>query len=193
MIERDLFSRSEKARKVKQFSLCTWRWMGKEVQWNERFFGTILLPLLRWPMLDPSVQNCVSALLSWHYDFSDFSEKCGRFSKPFFFLQNPGAPPKNTKMRMGAAEEINLAIFWDPDFELHVQFQDWKHENPFSPQFWAILHSAQKMPAAHPIEPRRRCQRWKIQNLFSSASFWAWCPKTMSSISRTNWCTAEPH
>ena len=41
--------------------------------------------------------------------FSVVPAKFDRFSKARF-LPNPGAPPKNTTMRMGAAQEINFGL-----------------------------------------------------------------------------------
>ena len=37
--------------------MSSWRWMGREVQCNEKYFGTILQPTLRWPISGPSVQK----------------------------------------------------------------------------------------------------------------------------------------
>ena len=159
MIQRDLLSRSEKTRKIKQFSLCTWRWMGKEVQWNEKYFGTMLLPLLRWPISDPPVQKLRFRPRHFGTAFAVvFSEIRSILKNPF--LQNPGAPPKNTKMRMGAAQEINLWPFWRPWFWVSCgNFKIGKMQKPHFPCSSGHFRTPLKMPASHPLEPRRRCHR----------------------------------
>ena len=113
--------------------------MGNTVQWNEKYFGTILLPLPSWPILGLAVQNCDFGLANLALRFPWFQ----RNSVDFVILQNPGAPPKNTKMRMGAAQEIKFGLFLKTLIRASCG-----HENignmktPFSPQFWAFLRSA---------------------------------------------------
>ena len=85
------------------------------MQRNEKSIGTILLPLLRWPISDPLVQKLRFRPRHFGTTFPVVSAKFGQFPKAFFFLRNPGAPPKNPKtrmaLRMGAAEEIEFGQF----------------------------------------------------------------------------------
>ena len=46
MIARDLLSRRETARNIKQLSLSSWRWMGKEGECSDKYIGTVSL---LWP------------------------------------------------------------------------------------------------------------------------------------------------
>ena len=106
-------------------------------------FGTILLPLLRWPISDPRAKP---AFRPRHFctTFAMVQRNSvdNHFQNPAFSL-NPGAPHNNTKMRMGAAQEINFGHFWRPWFwALCGHFRIGNMKTPCSPQFWAFLHSA---------------------------------------------------
>ena len=87
--------------KVEQLSLCTWGWMGKVVQWNEKYFGTILLPTLRWPISGPSVQKLRFRPRHFGATFTVISTKIGRFEKKKLFGKNAGAPKKHQNVLAG--------------------------------------------------------------------------------------------
>ena len=82
---------------------------------KKKYFGTMLLPLLTWPISDPTVQKWFLLPRPFGTTFTVVAAKICRFSKTRLW-SNPGAPPKNTKMRMGAPPEINFAIFLGPWF-----------------------------------------------------------------------------
>ena len=92
----------------------------------------------------PSRAKIASAALTvWNYFYSGFI-KIGRLKKKNLFFVKSGRNTKNSKMRMGAAQEI-LPFFDGPGFGAscgHVEIGNMK--TPFSPQFWWFLHSAKK-------------------------------------------------
>ena len=75
----------------------------------------MLLPLLTWLVPDPNAPKWVFEPRQFGTTFSVVSAKICRFSKTRFW-RNPGAPPKNTKMRRGAPTQIYFAIFPGPWF-----------------------------------------------------------------------------
>ena len=89
--------------------LCSWRWIGKEVRWSEKCIGTICCQFKKSLFNTLRCNNCISALRFWHYVSCGCNEIWSIFKN--LFLQNPGTPPKNTKMGMGAAQEVNFGLF----------------------------------------------------------------------------------
>ena len=106
--------------KWNNFPLCTWRWMGKEVQWNEKYFGTIWLPLLRRSISDPPVQQLRFRPRHFGTTFSVVSAKIGRFGKTrsFWKIQARHRKHKN--------EDGFWPFFQNPHFELRVPI--WRAE-----------------------------------------------------------------
>ena len=88
-----------KGKKIKQFSLWSWRWMGKEVQWNEKYIGTILLPLVRWPKTDPLEQKLRFSLAILALRFLWFQRHSVDFRKPVLFGKIQARHPKTQKWR----------------------------------------------------------------------------------------------
>ena len=126
--------------------------MGKEVQWNEKCFAT---GLLKMAYFGPSgAKSCVFCLAILALRFQCFQRNSVDIQKPV--LQNPGAPPKNTKMRMGAAQQINcLTIFWRPSFGASCcHFKIGNMKIPFSPQFWPFLHTTTKSQLHTHLHPK---------------------------------------
>ena len=157
MIERDMFWRRAKASKIKQFSLWSWRWIWKEVQWDEKYIGTIVLPLLGWLISE------FSASPFWPYVFCGFSEIRSIFKSRV--LQNPGAPPKKQSSRAHF-------LIWCVNFGVG---------NPKTPFSHSSVHSSlpQRKPMSHPLRPRQRTRTAKTKNPFSRASFWeGWRKRT---------------
>ena len=133
-----------------------WRWMGKEVQWSETYFGTILLPLLRGPISDPPVPKLrFAASPHWHYVFSGFSQ-IGRFW--------------NTQL--GAAQQIHFGLFSKTLILSFVwQFWSWTCKETIFPAVLGVFALRLKMRATHtPMEPTRRCntpkKKKKVLNCF---------------------------
>ena len=164
MIERDLLSRREKARNIKQLSLSSWRWMGKEGECSDKYIGTVSLPWPRWHISDPWVQKLRFAASSvWHYVFSGFSEILSILETPFFAKTRRDTEKHKNYDGCGPRNKF-WPFFRNPDFDLDVanlRPTMWKpHFSCNSGHFC----TSQKKPASHPIEPRRRChiQRAKM-------------------------------
>ena len=57
----------------------------RKCQFKEKYFGTMLLPLLRWPISKPyRARMGFWTATIWHYVFSGFSENLSIFKNPFF-------------------------------------------------------------------------------------------------------------
>ena len=117
--------------------------MGKEVQWKEKYIGTLCLPLLTWPLSDPLVQkllvrpSILALCLQW------FQRNSFDFQNPPIFPKIEARHPKY-KIAMSAAEEIFSAVFRDPDFEVSVDISSLETQEPVFPAVLASLHSAEK-------------------------------------------------
>ena len=127
--------------------------------------------------------------------FQWFQPNLVDFGNPVF-LENRGATPKNTKMRMGTAPQINFGIFSETPILTFVwKFESANVKTPFFPQFLAFLHIA-KNASLTPNRTQKAVPYIKIKNVFSTTSFSAWCPKMTPDISRTRydkWCGVHPH
>ena len=151
-----MFSITEKARKIKQFSFCSWRWMGKEVQWNEKCMGTVLLPLLRWPISDPLVQKkCVFGLAILANICSVVSAKFGRVSETicFLFTKSRQATQKHKSEDGRGRRNIFRPFFEDPDFQLRVAIWRLETRKTRFPAVLGISVLHLKLPASHPLKP----------------------------------------
>ena len=187
-IARDTCSRT-KGKSNEQFSLWSWRWMGKEVQWNEKYIGTLLLPLLRWPILEPPVQKIRFRLQRFQRNLCDFE----KFKIDICKVQ--ARYPKTQNWRW-ARQKIILGHFFEPIFLVWcVEFGVRNSKTPF-PHNSGHFSLPRHMPASDPLRPRKRSRTAKTKNPFSRASFSEGWPKTTPDISRTccdNGCAAEPH
>ena len=136
---------------------------GGAVEWEN--FRDHFAATSKMAYFGPSGANTAfSASPFWHDVFCGFSGNRPICNNPFFAKSRRAT--QNTKMRMGAAEEIYFGHFLKtPILSFVWPFQDLKRENPIFTTVLDIFALRYKMQASHPKKARRRCRRWKTTKM----------------------------
>ena len=167
-IERGLCSRREKARKMKQFTLSSWRWVGKEVPIEAEMYRDDVAAISKMAYFKP-----------YHYVFSGFGENLSIFKNPF--LAKSRRATKTHKLRRGAPTQIFCHFSRSLVLGLSIEIsrpQTWKTHSPRSsghvcprrtsanlilawsqgagPQV-TVRNFSWKMPHFQHVAPGRRC------------------------------------
>ena len=165
---RDLLSRREKARKLNNSPCLLEAEWDRKCKFKKKYFGTMLLPRLTWPISGPTLQTLFLQPRPFGAMFTVVSAEICRFSKTRFW-SSPGAPPRKTKMRMGAPPEIEFAIFQGAWFwGFAWPFQDQKPENPIFPAVLGMCALYWQLRTWDSPEARVRGHRWNTETGFAT-------------------------
>ena len=128
----------------------------------KKYFGTMLLPPLTWPISDPTVQKWVLQPRAFGTTFTVVSAKTYRFPKTRFW-RNPGPPPKKHKNEDGRAKKNKFCHFsktlaWG-FFMAISKSETWKPHFPPSSGMCALYW---QLRTSDLPEARVRGHRWKV-------------------------------
>ena len=159
-----MFSRSERARKIKQLSLCSWRWMGKggAVEWE--LYQDHCAVTSKLANFGPSSTKTAFSASHLGTTFNVVSEIRSIFIR--FFCTIQARHPKNAKMTMGAAQENKFRPFL-----VWCRSWGWKYQHL---QFWGIFaptKNASVATRAH-FDPESWLGPPKPKNRFPEHYFW---------------------
>ena len=161
--------------------------MGDGVQWNEKYIGPLLLPLLRWPVSDLAVQNCFFGLAILALRFQWFQRNLRDFEKnPFFKHKRRGARAKRKIIRWPWPKNSFGLCLDAPVFGMIFFLWGPHRENPISPAALGIVAlQTGHMRASQPLEPWKQRMTFKTPAVFSRGSFSQCVQKTTLDISKT--------